>query len=90
MTDTWALSTKDALETRRSALTEAWGISSYKDRRFAQRKAWSDYGKILQSTNSEKTKARARAWKKFDHDRKQCEGGYSPEMKTGSTYDANL
>jgi hypothetical protein len=90
MVDTWSSSIKNALETRRSVLMDSWNIAGYKDRRFAQRKAWSDYGKILRSANAEKKKARVRIWKKFENDRQGCEGAYSPEMKTGSTYDANL
>ena len=90
MVNTWSLSVKNALETRRDAEKASWNISGYKERRFAQREAWSDYGKILRNANADKKKERVRAWKKFDHDRKQCEGAYSPEMKTGSTYDANL
>lgn len=90
MIDVWSSSTKNALETRRVALKDSWDIADYKDRRFAQRKAWSDYGKILRSANNEKKKTRASIWKKFNNDRQECEGAYSPEMRTGSTYDANL
>ena len=90
MVDAWSSSTRGALETRRDAEKTSWDISSYKERRFAQRKAWSDYGKSLRTANTEKKKERVRVWKKFDHERKQCEGAYSPEMNTGSTYDANL
>ncbi|MEO6564239.1 MAG: hypothetical protein ABIN99_14550 [Nitrosospira sp.] len=90
MVGSWASSVKDALETRRSSLKDSWAITDYKERRFAQRKAWSDYGKILRGANDEKKKIRARIWKTFDNDRRKCEGAYSPEMKTGSTYDANL
>ena len=90
MVGNWASLVKDALEKRRSALRDSWTITDYKDRRFAQRKAWSDYGKVLRGANNEKKTIRARIWKTFDNDRQQCEGAYSPEMKTGSTYDANL
>ena len=90
MVGSWAFSVKDALEKRRSSLKDSWAITDYKDRRFAQRKAWSDYGKVLRGANDEKKKMRVRIWKIFDNDRRKCEGAYSPEMKTGSTYDANL
>ncbi len=86
----WSSSVKSALETRREAEKASWDISNYKERRLAQRKAWGDYGKTLRSSNAAKKKERIRAWKKFEHDRKGCDGIYSPEMATGSTYDANL
>jgi hypothetical protein len=90
MIGNWSSKVRNALEMRRDTLKNSWSISGYEARRFAQRKAWSDYGRILRSANGEKTKTRGRIWKTFDNDRKQCEGAYSPEMKTGSTYDANL
>ena len=90
MVDTWSSSTRNALETRRDAEKTSWDIANYKERRFAQRKTWSDYRKSLRAANAEKKKERVRVWKKFDHDRKECEGAYSPEMNTGSTYDATL
>ncbi|WP_143053027.1 hypothetical protein [Nitrosovibrio tenuis] len=90
MVSDWSSSTKNALEARRDALKGSWSISDYKTRRLAQRKAWSDYRKVLRSANTTKTKERSRTWKKFEHDRRQCEGAYSPEMTTGSTYDAHL
>ncbi|ARO87318.1 hypothetical protein EBAPG3_005775 [Nitrosospira lacus] len=90
MVDTWSSSVKSALETRRDLEKASWNITSYKERRIAQRKAWSDYGKALRNANTKKKKERVSAWKKFDHDRKECDGAYSPEMNTGSTYDANL
>ncbi len=90
MVGSWASLAKDALEKRRDALRDSWTIIDYKERRFAQRKVWSDYGKVLRGANNEKKKIRARIWKTFDNDRQKCEGAYSPEMKTGSTYDANL
>ncbi|MGH8684494.1 MAG: hypothetical protein ACREUM_03995 [Nitrosospira sp.] len=90
MIDVWSSSTKNALEARRGALKDSWDIAGYKDRRFVQRKAWSDYGKVLRSANTEKRKARTHIWKKFENNRQECEGAYSPEMKTVSTYDANL
>lgn len=90
MVDAWSSSVKSALETRRDLEKGSWNITSYKERRIAQRKAWSDYGKALRNANTKKKKERVSAWKKFDHDRKECEGAYSPEMNTGSTYDANL
>jgi hypothetical protein len=90
MVNHWSSSVKSALETRREAEKTSWDISNYKERRFAQRKAWGDYGKTLRSSNAAKKKERIRAWKKFEHDRKECKGVYSPEMATGSTYDANL
>lgn len=90
MVNTWSSLTSNALEARRDAEKASWDISNYKERRFSQRKTWSDYGKSLRTANAEKKKERVRVWKKFDHDRKECEGAYSPEMNTGSTYDANL
>ncbi|KIO50179.1 hypothetical protein [Nitrosospira sp. NpAV] len=90
MVNIWSSLAGNALEARRDAEKASWNIPSYKERRFSQRKAWSDYGKSLRAANAEKKKERVRIWKKFDHDRKECEGAYSPEMNTGSTYDANL
>lgn len=90
MVNDWSSSARNALETRREALKDSWSITEYKKRRIAQRKAWSDYKKTLHSMNAGKAKERSRAWKQFDHDRKLCKGAYSPEMITGSTYDANL
>ncbi|MEO6823187.1 MAG: hypothetical protein ABI167_00370 [Nitrosospira sp.] len=90
MIGNWSSQVSNALEMRRDALKNSWSISDYEARRFAQRKAWSDYGRILRSANGEKIKTRGRVWRTFDNNRKQCEGAYSPEMKTGSTYDANL
>lgn len=90
MVDVWSSSVKSALETRRDLERASWDIPGYKERRLAQRKAWSDYGKVLRYANNEKKKERVSAWKKFEHNRKECEGAYSPEMNTGSTYDANL
>ena len=54
MVGSWASSVKDALEKRRSSLKDSWAITDYKDRRFSQRKAWSDYGKVLRGGNDEK------------------------------------
>ncbi len=90
MVDDWSSFTKSALEARREALKDSWGIADYKKRRFAQRKAWSDYRKVLRGANAAKTKERSRTWKTFEEERRQCKGAYSPEMVTGSTYDANL
>ncbi len=90
MVNDWSSSAKNALEARREALKDSWSIAEYKKRRIAQRKAWSDYGKVLRSANAGKAKERSRAWRQFEHDRKECKGAYSPEMTTGSTYDANL
>ena len=90
MTVSWSSSVKEALEARRDAEKASWDIPDYKQRRVAQRKAWSDYGKVLRYANNQKKKERVSAWKKFEHNRKECEGAYSPEMNTGSTYDANL
>jgi len=90
MVDIWSSSVKSALETRRDLERASWDIPGYKERRLAQRKAWSDYGKVLRYANNQKKKERVSAWKKFEHNRKECEGAYSPEMNTGSTYDANL
>ena len=89
MTTGWSSSVKGALEARREAEKASWNISDYKERRVAQRKAWSDYDKILRTANKAKTKERVQAWKKFDNDRQQCEV-YSPEMVAGSTHDKNL
>jgi hypothetical protein len=71
-------------------LKESWSIADYKSRRAAQRKAWSDYRKILRQANATKVKERSGIWKKFEHERRECEGAYSPEMVTGSKYDATL
>ena len=90
MINDWSSSTRNALEVRREALKDSWSVTDYKKRRFAQRKAWSDYGKVLRNANAAKAKERSRAWKTFEQYRRQCEGAYSPEMITGSTYDANL
>ncbi|MBA4141689.1 MAG: hypothetical protein H0X43_01515 [Nitrosospira sp.] len=90
MVTSWGTTTGQALEKRRDALKESWEIVSYKARRQVQRRAWSDYGKTLREANTTKTTERRSAWKIFTHARKQCEGAYAPEMKTGSTYDANL
>ncbi len=90
MVNDWSSSTGNALRTRREALKDSWSIIDYKKRRFAQRTAWSEYRKLLRSANASKAKERSRTWKKFEQDRRQCEGAYSPEMITGSTYDANL
>lgn len=86
----WASTMRQALEARRDALKESWGVKDYKSRRTAQRKAWNDYRKSLSRANAAKAKERSRIWKKFEHDRRECEGAYSPEMITGSKYDANL
>ncbi|MEO7464720.1 MAG: hypothetical protein ABIV42_04510 [Nitrosospira sp.] len=90
LVNNWSSSVKSALETRRDQERSSWDISNYKERRVVQRKVWGDYGKILRNANAEKKKERVRAWKKFEHDRKECQGAYSPEMTTGSTYDSNL
>jgi hypothetical protein len=90
MVSDWSSSTGNALQARREALKDSWSIIDYKKRRLAQRTAWSEYRKLLRSANSSKAKERSRSWKKFEQDRRQCEGAYSPEMITGSTYDANL
>ena len=90
MVNNWASSVKSALESRRDEEKSSWDISNYKERRFVQRKVWGDYGKSLRNANAEKKKERVRAWKKFEHDRKECQGAYSPEMTTGSTYDSSL
>jgi hypothetical protein len=89
MTVSWSSSVKEALEARRDAEKASWDIPDYKQRRVAQRKAWSDYDKILRAANKAKTKERVQAWKKFDNDRQQCDV-YSPEMMAGSTHDKNL
>lgn len=89
MATSWASAVKDSLEARRDGEKASWNISNYKERRLAQRKAWSDYDKIIRTANKTKTKERVEAWKKFDNDRQQCEV-YSPEMLTGSTNDKNL
>ena len=89
MTSGWSSSVKEALEARRDAEKASWNVSDYKERRIAQRKTWSDYDKILRVSNKTKTKERVQAWKKFEHDRQQCEV-YSPEMVAGSTRDKNL
>ena len=90
LVNNWSSSVKSALETRRDQERSSWDISNYKERRLVQRKVWGDYGKILRNANAEKKKERVRAWKKFEHDRKECQGAYSPEMTMGSTYDSNL
>jgi hypothetical protein len=90
MVSDWSLSAGNALQARRDALKDSWNISDYKKRRFAQRTAWSDYRKALRGANAGKAKERSRVWKKFEQARRQCDGAYSPEMITGSTYDANL
>ena len=90
MVNDWASSVKSALESRRDEENSSWDISNYKERRFVQRKVWGDYGKVLRNANTIKKKERVRAWKKFEHDRKECKGAYSPEMTMGSTYDSNL
>jgi hypothetical protein len=89
MTGGWSSSIKEALEARRDAEKASWDISDQKERRVVQRKAWSDYGKVLRAANKAKIKERTHAWKKFDNDRQQCEV-YSPEMVTGSTLDKNI
>lgn len=90
MVNDWSSSAGNALQARREALKDSWSIVDYKKRRFAQRTAWSEYRKLLRGTNAAKAKERTRTWKKFEQDRRQCEGAYSPEMITGSSYDANL
>jgi hypothetical protein len=90
MINDWSSSAGNALQARREALKDSWSIVDYKKRRFAQRAAWSEYRKLLRGTNAAKAKERTRTWKKFEQDRRQCEGAYSPEMITGSSYDANL
>ena len=60
MTAGWSSSLKGALEARRDAEKASWDISDYKERRVAQRKAWSDYDKILRAANKAKTKERFR------------------------------
>jgi hypothetical protein len=90
MVSDWSSSTGNALQARREALKDSWSIIDYKKRRLAQRTAWSEYRNLLRSANTSKAKERSRSWKKFEQDRRQCEGVYSPEMITGSTYDANL
>jgi hypothetical protein len=85
----WSSSVKEALEARRDAEKASWDISDQKERRIVQRKAWSDYGKVLRAANKAKIKERTQAWKKFDNDRQQCEV-YSPEMVTGSSVDKNI
>jgi hypothetical protein len=90
MVNDWSSSAGNALQARREALKDSWSIVDYKKRRFVQRAAWSEYRKLLRGTNAAKAKERTRTWKKFEQDRRQCEGAYSPEMITGSSYDANL
>jgi hypothetical protein len=90
MVNDWSSSTGNALQARREALKDSWSIIDYKKRRSAQRAAWSEYRKLLRSANAGKAKERGRTWKKFEQDRRLCEGAYSPEMITGSTYDATL
>lgn len=90
MVNDWSSSTGSALDARREALKDSWSVIDYKQRRSAQRTAWSEYRKLLRNANARKAKERSRTWKKFEQDRRQCEGAYSPEMITGSTYDANL
>jgi hypothetical protein len=89
MAGDWSSSVKEALEARRDAEKASWDISDQKERRIVQRKAWSDYGKVLRAANKAKIKERTQAWKKFDNDRQQCEV-YSPEMVTGSSLDKNI
>ena len=89
MAGDWSSSVKEALEARRDAEKASWDISDQKERRSIQRKAWSDYGKVLRAANKTKIRERTQAWKKFDNDRQQCEV-YSPEMVTGSSLDKNI
>jgi hypothetical protein len=89
MAGDWSSSVKEALEARRDAEKASWEISDHKERRLVQRKAWSEYGKVLRAANKTKIKERTQAWKKFDNDRQQCDV-YSPEMVTGSALDKNI
>ena len=70
--DKYAASVKSALETRRSALKDAWGKPTPKERRAAIKAAWAAYRKSVRGARQQLNKDKRAVWKQFRLDAKAC------------------
>ncbi len=87
--DTYASTVKMALETRKTALKAAWGMSDVKARRQAINEAWNAYKKSVKSARRVFKTSRNAAWSQFRTDAKVCHGS-SSEDNGGAGSDAQL
>lgn len=72
--DTFSVTVKSALTTRRDALKAAWGITDRAQRRAALRSAWSAFHVARRTAFRTFRSARHSAWVRFRADARACRG----------------
>ncbi len=79
---TFSTAESAALAARKSALHDAWGITSSKDRRVAREKAWTDFRTANRAAFSALRTARKSAWAAFATASKAC---HTPVVESASS-----
>ena len=87
--DAYYQTVRRALETRRSALTNAWAKTNATERRTAVREAWKAYDASRKKADAERRKGRQGAWKQFRDERCFCGPGTTGD-EAGEGQDARL
>ena len=90
--DSYSVSVKALLTTRRSALKAAWLVADADAREDAVLKAWVDFRTSLKTAKQTFKEARQKAWDTFKDTRKTCGGGKEANEKpaSGDAVDAQL
>jgi len=90
--DKFSLAAKTALETRKTALKEAWAKGSAKERRVAVKAAWTAYSKAIRDARNIFKKEKKDAWTQFHKDRVFCKNKEINSLEGGNKegLDGNL
>ena len=88
--DVFYAATKQALETRKTALTSAWGITDKTQRKTALTAAWKVYKDTQKTARQTLNKARKDAWQNFYTDRKACGTSGASEDQGTESMDVNI
>ncbi|MBU6415076.1 hypothetical protein KGQ34_02455 [Patescibacteria group bacterium] len=88
--DAYSSAVKTALQTRRDALKDAWGITDRKQRRSALRTAWNAFKGTWRNAAKSLRIAKRDAWMQFNKDQRTCKGNAGDEPAGGQGVDAQL
>ncbi len=70
--DKFHAAAKSALETRKTALKEAWAKPTWQERKTAVKAAWAAYSKALKEARTTFKQEKKDAWKQFHSNRVNC------------------
>lgn len=85
--DAYTTAWKSALETRRTALKDAWNNTDKNLRRSAIQTVWNQFKQSMTNTKTDFKNTRTATWQKFYSDRKTCNPNAAFDDRTTSGVD---